>query len=64
MGSKALTIRQACALALIFEFAGAVAAGSAVSDTIRKGIADIECFEDNYSDAPLLMYVPLCRSAR
>ena len=60
VGSKALTIRQACFLALIFEFLGAVTAGSAVSNTIRKGIADIKCFEDNSMDAPLLMYGNMC----
>ena len=60
VGSKALTIRQACGLALVFEFAGAVTAGSAVADTIRKGIADIECFEDNSMDGPILMYGNLC----
>ena len=36
VGSKALTIKQACGLAVVFEFAGAVAAGSAVADTIRR----------------------------
>lgn len=56
VGSKALTIKQACALALIFEFVGAVAAGSQVANTIRKGIADIDCYNNNYMDAPLLMY--------
>ena len=44
VGSKALTIKQACFLAVIFEFGGAVLAGSSVSDTIRKGIADHDCF--------------------
>jgi len=60
VGSKALTIKQACCLALIFEFAGAVLAGSTVANTIRKGIADSKCFEDNYMDAPLLMYGNMC----
>ena len=53
VGSKALTLKQAVVLAAIFETAGAVLMGSHVTDTIRKGIADYKCFED---DAYLLMY--------
>ena len=46
VGSKALTIKQAAGIAAIFETAGAVLMGSHVTDTIRKGIADYKCFED------------------
>ena len=53
VGSKALTIRQAAGLAAIFETGGAILMGSHVTDTIRKGIADYECFEN---DPELLMY--------
>ena len=53
IGSKALTIRQAVVLAAIFETLGAILMGSHVTDTIRKGIADYRCFEN---DADLLMY--------
>mmetsp|Transcript_5884 Transcript_5884/g.13694 ORF Transcript_5884/g.13694 Transcript_5884/m.13694 type:complete len:592 (-) Transcript_5884:85-1860(-) len=60
VGSKALTIKQACGLAVVFEFAGAVLAGSSVSDTIRKGIADYECFSNGYMDSATLMYGNLC----
>merc|ERR1712087_606965 len=56
VGSKALTIKQACFLAVIFEFGGAVLAGSSVSDTIRKGIADHDCFSGGYMDSAILMY--------
>ena len=53
VGSKTLTIRQASLLAVIFETAGAILMGNHVTDTIRKGIADYRCFEDN---PELLMY--------
>ena len=53
VGSKALTLRQAVVLASIFETAGAILMGSHVTNTIRKGIADYKCFEDQ---PDLLMY--------
>ncbi len=40
VGSKALTLKQAIMIAIIFEFAGAYLAGGAVTSTIRKGIID------------------------
>ncbi len=42
VGSKALTIRQAILVAAVFEFLGAVLAGGAVTNTVRKGIVDTE----------------------
>ena len=45
VGAKALTIRQALAVAAIFEFSGAVLAGGAVTSTIRSGIVDPELFK-------------------
>jgi PiT family inorganic phosphate transporter len=42
VGSKALTIKQAILVAAIFEFAGAVLAGGAVTSTIRKSIVDAD----------------------
>jgi sodium-dependent phosphate transporter len=46
IGSKALTVKSAVLIASIFECAGAILMGSHVTKTIRKGIADYECFED------------------
>ncbi|CBJ33038.1 high affinity phosphate transporter, probable [Ectocarpus siliculosus] len=57
VGAKALTIKQAVVLAGIFEFLGAVFLGSHVTKTIRSGIADTECFEDNPG---ILMYGNMC----
>ena len=53
VGSKSLTMKQAVVLAAIFETTGAVLMGSHVTNTIRKGIADYKCFEDQ---PDLLMY--------
>ena len=40
VGSRALTVKQAIFIAMIFEFAGAYLAGGEVTSTIRKGIID------------------------
>jgi len=40
VGSKAITIKQAIVIAMVFEFAGAYLAGGDVTATIRKGIID------------------------
>ncbi len=46
VGSKALTVRQAILIAMVFEFAGAYLAGGEVTSTIRKGIIDSSLFND------------------
>lgn len=46
VGSKALTIKQAIIIAMVFEFAGAYLAGGEVTSTIRKGIIDSAYFVD------------------
>ncbi|MCC2605002.1 inorganic phosphate transporter [Planctobacterium marinum] len=47
VGSKALTIKQAIFIAMVFEFAGAYLAGGEVTSTIRKGIIDSAFFVDS-----------------
>ena len=53
IGSKSLSLKQAIFLACIFESAGAILMGSHVVNTIRKGIADYECFQQ---EPYVLMY--------
>ncbi|MDN3650946.1 inorganic phosphate transporter [Reinekea marina] len=53
VGSKALTVKQAIIIAMIFEFAGAYLAGGEVTSTIRKGIIT----PSEFADSPeLLVY--------
>lgn len=47
VGSKAITIKQAILIAMVFEFAGAYLAGGEVTSTIRKGIIDSAYFVDS-----------------
>ncbi|MFG6138496.1 inorganic phosphate transporter [Halomonas sp. B23F22_10] len=53
VGSKAITIKQAIIIAVIFEFLGAWLAGGEVTQTIRKGIIDPALLEN---DPQLLVY--------
>lgn len=47
VGSRALTMKQAIIIAIIFEFAGAILAGGDVTSTIRKGIIDQSTLENS-----------------
>jgi len=42
VGSRALTIKQAIMIAMVFEFCGAYLAGGEVTETIKNGIVDAE----------------------
>ena len=53
IGSKVLTLKKALVLAAVFESCGAILAGSHVSDTIRKGIVDV----DLYVNEPYLLAI-------
>jgi PiT family inorganic phosphate transporter len=46
VGAKALTVKQAILIAMVFEFAGAFLAGGEVTSTIRKGIIDASSMTD------------------
>ncbi len=47
MGSKAITVRQALCVAVIFEFAGAFLGGTDVTETLRDGIIDAQLLAGN-----------------
>ena len=53
VGAKAITIKQAIVIAMIFEFAGAWLAGGEVTSTIRSGIIDAEAA--GFSEQPELL---------
>ncbi|GLR71080.1 inorganic phosphate transporter [Agaribacter marinus] len=46
VGAKAITLKQAILIAMVFEFAGAYLAGGEVTSTIRKGIIDSAYFQE------------------
>ncbi|XP_056146782.1 sodium-dependent phosphate transporter 1-B isoform X2 [Lampris incognitus] len=47
VGSGVVTLRQACILATIFETVGSVLLGAKVSETIRKGIIDVNMYNSS-----------------
>ncbi|WP_019218002.1 inorganic phosphate transporter [Legionella tunisiensis] len=51
MGSKAVTVRQAMIIAIVFEFAGAFLGGSGVTETMRDGIIT----SSQLSNQPLIL---------
>ncbi|XP_037075175.1 sodium-dependent phosphate transporter 1-B-like [Pollicipes pollicipes] len=63
VGSRVLTLRQACLLATVFEVAGAVLIGYNVSETVRKGIIDVDLFADHERELMLGSLAALAGSA-
>lgn len=57
VGSKTITLTQACLIAAIFEFTGAVALGGEVSKAIAGGIAKLDYFD---REPEVLMYGMMC----
>jgi PiT family inorganic phosphate transporter len=47
VGSRALTIKQAILIAMVFEFCGAYLAGGEVTETIKNGIVDASMISPN-----------------
>uniref|UniRef100_U5EPM4 Phosphate transporter n=1 Tax=Corethrella appendiculata TaxID=1370023 RepID=U5EPM4_9DIPT len=63
VGSKVLTIRQACWLATVCEVSGAILIGFKVSDTMRKGILEVEMYKGNEEELMLGCLSALASSA-
>ncbi|MBZ8134689.1 inorganic phosphate transporter [Afifella sp. IM 167] len=63
VGAGTLTIRQALAIAAIFEVSGAVIAGGAVTDTIRGGIVDLGQIDIAPADFVYIMMSALIAAA-
>jgi len=47
VGSRALTMKQAICIAMVFEFAGAYLAGGQVTETIRSGMVEMDVMSQN-----------------
>lgn len=47
VGSRALTMKQAILIAMVFEFAGAYLAGGEVTETIRSGIVEMQVMTEH-----------------
>ena len=47
VGSRALTMKQAICIAMVFEFAGAYLAGGQVTETIRSGLVEMDVMSQN-----------------
>ena len=56
VGSGALTLKKAIIIAAVFEFTGALLVGSHVTQTVRKGMIDLELFKGMDDGVNILMY--------
>ncbi|KAF4575367.1 hypothetical protein EYR40_004889 [Pleurotus pulmonarius] len=63
VGSRSLTLLQACLAAAVMEFLGGVLVGARVSGTIKNGIISLAAFQDNAGVQLLGFTVALCCSA-
>ncbi|NDW05186.1 inorganic phosphate transporter [Jiella pacifica] len=63
VGAGTLTIRQALAIAAIFEVSGAIIAGGSVTDTIRDGIVDLSRMAVEPADFIYIMMSALIAAA-
>jgi len=54
-GARSLTVKQACVIAAFCEAGGAILLGGSVSDTIRKGMMDVDLYDGNDGRTLLMM---------
>ncbi|WP_221586271.1 inorganic phosphate transporter [Microbacterium sp. G2-8] len=63
VGSGTLTMKQALLVAAVFEVSGAVLAGGSVTDTVRKGIVDLDVVAQSPDDFVYIMMSALLGAA-
>lgn len=63
VGSKVLTVKQACSVATVAEVAGAILIGYKVADTMRKGILRVDVYEGAELEFMLGMFAALIGGA-
>ncbi|WP_156761027.1 inorganic phosphate transporter [Microbacterium karelineae] len=63
VGSGTLTMKQALIVAAVFEVSGAVLAGGSVTDTVRKGIVDLQVVSQRPDDFVYIMMSALLGAA-
>ena len=63
VGAGTLTIKQALLVAAVFEVSGAVIAGGAVTNTIRKGIVDLSTIQVDPMEFVYIMMSALLAAA-
>ncbi|MCB9667358.1 MAG: inorganic phosphate transporter [Myxococcales bacterium] len=63
VGSGALTLKRALIVAAVFEFAGAMLVGGTVTDTVSKGIVDLESIDATSVELAMGMACCLLASA-
>src|SRR6266540_3191523 len=60
VGSRSLTLKQACAIAIFTEFFGAFLLGSHTAETIRGGIIKVDLFKSKPELLMVCFLITLC----
>ncbi|KAJ9062648.1 hypothetical protein DSO57_1008414 [Entomophthora muscae] len=63
VGAKTLTLKQACMIATVTEFAGAILLGDQTASTLSKGIIKFQIFESNPALLMLAMFCAIVGSS-